>query len=326
VLSSKNPGDTIESLRGQSALVSIGNFDGVHLGHRAILSDSAAIARQRGLIPVALTFDPHPTVAVGRPSPACLTRLHRKVQLIKRIDPALRVVVLKFDSAFAAYSPEAFIREVLVLELHTALVRVGENFRFGASRRGDLTTLMELGSAHGLEAQAEPLIGDDQGRYSSTRARESIHNGELVDAQAILGRPHALEGKVVEGQKRARHLGFPTANLGWVLEALPRHGVYAVAVDRIDDEGLAHRLGLGVVNVGVRPTVDAGFAVEAHVLDFDGDLYGAQLRVHLLSFLRPEHKFAGIDALKTQISIDVTRAREMLRAVQPARDAGEAWF
>jgi riboflavin kinase / FMN adenylyltransferase len=320
------PSVTVESLAGSPTLVSIGNFDGVHRGHQAVLKDSATVAMQHGLLAVALTFSPHPTIAVGRPPPACLTRLDRKVELIQRIDPRLRVVVQHFDAAFAAQSPEAFVRDILVERLNARLVRVGENFRFGAARRGDLHTLIELGKEHGLEAQAEPLIGDEQGRYSSTRARENIRAGNLPGVVAILGRPHSLSGKVVEGQKRARQLGFPTANLGWVVEALPRHGVYTVAVDRLNPDGIARRLGLGVVNVGVRPTVDAGFAVEAHILDYHGDLYGAPLRVHLLSFIRPERKFEGLDALKAQIEDDVRGARGLLRETQPAPDAGEAWF
>lgn len=321
-----NPSVTVESLAASPTLVSIGNFDGVHRGHREVLKDSAVAAARHGLVPVALTFDPHPTIAVGRPPPACLTRLERKIELIQRIDPSLRVVVQHFDAAFASQSPETFVRDILVERLRAKHVRVGENFRFGAARRGDLRTMIELGKEHGFEAQAEPLLGDEQGRFSSTRARESIREGNLAEALAILGRPHSLSGKVVEGQKRARHLGFPTANLGWVVEALPRHGVYTVAVDRLDASGSGRRLGLGVVNVGVRPTVDAGFAVEAHILDYDGDLYGAMLRVHLLSFLRPECRFDGLEALKTQIADDVRNARRLVADVQPAADAGEAWF
>jgi riboflavin kinase / FMN adenylyltransferase len=320
------PATSFQDLHGQPTLVSIGNFDGVHRGHRAVLLDCARAARDRGLVPVALTFDPHPTVAVGRPPPACLTRLDRKLELIQRLDPSLRTVVQHFDAAFAAQTPEEFVRDVLVQRLHASVVRVGDNFRFGAARAGDLSTLVRLGSVYDFDAASEALIGDQHGRYSSTRARESIRQGDLAQVREILGRPHALSGKVVEGQRRARTLGFPTANLGWVVEALPRHGVYAVALDRLDDRSVARRLGLGVVNVGVRPTVDAGFAVEAHVLDFEGDLYGASLRVHLLSFLRPEQKFSGLQELKARITEDVERTRELVAGLKPADDAGEAWF
>lgn len=318
-------GVTVESLGGRSTLVAIGNFDGVHLGHRSVLEDTVFEASSRGLLPVALTFDPHPTVAVGRPPPACLTRLDRKIELIQRIDPLMRVVVEHFDAAYASQSPEQFVRRTLVDRLHAAVVRVGENFRFGAARAGDLDKLMEQGAIHGFEARCEPLLGDDHGRFSSTRARECVQRGDLEGARHVLGRPHSLCGTVTEGQRLARSLGFPTANLAWVVEALPPHGVYAVAVDIVED-GVARRLGVGVTNVGIRPTVDSGFAVEVHLLDYDGDLYGRRLRVHMLSWLRPERKFAGLPELKAQIATDVKQAKQMLSGVVPNADAGPAWY
>lgn len=319
-------GTPIESLGRQPTLVAIGNFDGVHLGHRAVLEESAKIARERSLVPVALTFEPHPTVAVGRPSPACLTRLERKVELIERIEPGLRVVVQSFDTALAALTPEQFVREVLVARLCTRVVHVGANFRFGSGRAGDLTTLASLGERYGFEARAAAAVGDARGRYSSTRIRAAITSGDLEAARLVLGRPHALCGLVVEGQRRARELGFPTANLAWVKEALPPHGVYAVAVDALREGSAPRRLGVGVANIGVRPTMDAGFSVEAHVLDCDADLYGAHLRLHLLTRLRAERKFPGVAALRAQIEEDTSQAREMLRGLTPSPDAGSVWF
>jgi riboflavin kinase/FMN adenylyltransferase len=320
------PGSRPEDFLGHPTLVAIGNFDGVHLGHQAVLADTAVEARARGCIPVALTFEPHPTVAVGRPPPACLTPVQRKIELIQRIDPALRVVVQSFDAAFAAQSPEVFVRTVLVERLRARGVRVGENFRFGARRSGNLETLEAFGKQFGFEAHAAPLLGDNHGRFSSTRARHAVGAGDLDEVRAILSRPHALSGKVVEGQRRARTLGFPTANLRWVQEALPPHGVYAVAVDRLEEDGSARRLGPGVCNIGVRPTVDAGFAVETHLFDFEGDLYGARLRLHLVQPLRPERKFANLDDLKAQIAIDVRDARARLDGLIASPDAGRAWF
>lgn len=319
-------GSRVEELNGQATLVAIGNFDGVHRGHQAVLADTAREAESRGCIPVALTFEPHPTVAVGRPPPACLTPVERKVELIERIDPKLRVVVQHFDAAFAAQSPERFVQDVLVDRLNAKGVRVGENFRFGARRSGTLQALVEFGTKVGFEAQVAPLLGDDCGRFSSTRARQAVADGDLAAVHAILSRPHAISGKVVEGQRRARTLGFPTANLRWVREALPPHGVYAVAVERIGDDGRGIRIGTGVCNIGVRPTVDAGFAVEAHLFDVDEDLYGVRLRVHVISHLRPERKFAGLDELKQQIAEDVIAAREAVVDLVPAPDAGDAWF
>ena len=321
-----NSGSRVEDFHGQPTLVAIGNFDGVHLGHQAVLADTAAEARARSCVPVALTFEPHPTVAVGRPPPACLTPVERKIELIRRLDPALRVVVQSFDAVFASQSPEAFVRNVLVDRLRARGVRVGENFRFGARRSGNLEALEAFGAQFGFEAQAAPLLGDDHGRFSSTRARTAVAAGDLEEVRAILSRPHALSGKVVEGQRRARTLGFPTANLRWVREALPPHGVYAVAVDRLQDDGTAQRLGTGVCNVGVRPTVDAGFAVETHLFDFDGDLYGALLRVHLIDHLRPEQKFTGLPELEKQIGLDVLAARACLHGLIASPTAGQAWF
>ncbi|HNS98535.1 MAG TPA: riboflavin biosynthesis protein RibF [Polyangiaceae bacterium] len=315
-----------EDFSGQPTLVAIGNFDGVHLGHQAVLVDTAAEAKSNGWIPVALTFEPHPTVAVGRPPPACLTPVQRKIELIQRIDPSLRVVVQTFDEPFATQSPEAFVRTMLVDRLCARGVRVGENFRFGARRSGDLDSLADFGKQFGFEARAVPLLGDHQGRFSSTRARHAVAIGDLDEVWAILSRPHALSGKVVQGQRRARSLGFPTANLRWVQEALPPHGVYAVVVDRLDEHGAAQRLGAGVCNIGIRPTVDAGFAVEVHLFDFDGDLYGLRLRAHLIHSLRSEKKFNNLDDLKLQIELDVQEARKRLASFLPSVWEGQAWF
>ncbi len=319
-------GISVEDLAGRPTLVAIGNFDGVHLGHRAVLSQAVHDALAQGLAPVALTFEPHPTVAVGRPPPACLTPVERKIELIRRVHPDMRVVVQHFDAQFASLSPEQFVRTMLVDQLHARGVRVGENFRFGSRRSGDLSTLFDMGRRFGFEAQIEPLLGDDHGRYSSTRARECIARGDLGAVRRVLGRPHAVSGQVVEGQRRARTLGFPTANLSWVHEALPPHGVYAVAVDRLDSQGRAARLSTGVCNIGVRPTVDAGFAVEVHLFDVDEDLYGSRLRAHLIHRIRSERKFPDIEALQAQIADDVAQARQSLVGLSPARDADDAWF
>jgi riboflavin kinase/FMN adenylyltransferase len=319
-------GIRFEDLAGRPTLVAIGNFDGVHLGHQAVLTKAVRDAIDMGLTPVALTFEPHPTVAVGRPAPACLTTAERKIELIGRVHPEIRVVVQHFDAAFASLTPEQFVRTVLVDKLRARGVRVGENFRFGAHRSGDLQTLFEMGRAFGFEAQIEPLLGDDHGRYSSTRARECIARGDLGAVRRVLGRPHALCGKVVEGQRRARTLGFPTANLCWVQEALPPHGVYAVAVDIVDDNRNAARLSTGVCNIGVRPTVDAGFAVEVHLFDVDQDLYGRRLRTHLIHRIRSERKFPDINALKAQIAEDALQARASLAGLVPSAEAGTSWF
>lgn len=307
-------------------LCAIGNFDGVHRGHRAVLARAAADARDAGLEPVLLTFDPHPAVVLGRQPPAVLTPLSRKIELVRRVDPSLRVVVRRFDKAFSQLEPEEFVRDVLVNELRVARVVVGRNFRFGKARKGDLARLAELGAEHGFVAQATELYGDERGPWSSTRAREAIARGDLEEAELVLGRPHALTGRVVPGDRRGRQLGFPTANLVDVEEARPPHGVYAVLVDRVAEDGSAKALARGVANLGVRPTFETTPALEVHLLDFDGDLYGATLRMHLVARLREEKRFASLAELQAQIAHDIERAREVLASRTPDEAAQGAWY
>lgn len=288
----------------------IGNFDGVHRGHQGVLVGAIAEAERLGLTPTVLTFAPHPAEVLGRGAPPLLTRLPRKIALLRALSPTLKVMVQPFDRAFAAQSPEAFARELLAERLGAKQVFVGENFRFGQNRAGDFATLTELGNALGFVVRTAPLAGDEIGPWSSTRARRALGEGDLDDVLRVLGRPHALEGEVVKGQGRARHLGFPTANLGGVVEALPPYGVYAVRVELASAEGAdGEALGPGVANVGVRPTLAAGFAVEAHLLEGGRDLYGERLRLHLVARLRPERAFAGVEQLREQIGRDVEAAR-----------------
>lgn len=307
-------------------LCAIGNFDGVHRGHRAVLSRAAHDAREAGLDPILLTFDPHPALALGREAPALLTPLPRKIELVKRIDPALSVIAKHFDKAFAALEPEAFVREILVSELGVARVVVGRNFRFGRGRKGDLTKLAELGAVHGFVAQATELFGDESGPFSSTRARRALAEGDLDEVERVLGRPHAISGRVEEGDKRGRAIGFPTANLVGVEEARPPHGVYAVLADLLDEEGRGKQLARGVANLGVRPTFETVPAVEAHLFDFSGDLYGKHLRLHLVARLRAEQRFSDLEALKAQIAQDARKAREILASRSPDPEALGAWY
>jgi riboflavin kinase/FMN adenylyltransferase len=302
-------------------LVLIGNFDGVHLGHRAVLETSSAQARTRGLATVALTFDPHPSVVLGRGGEPVLTTLERKVELLGRICPELTVVVEPFTRELAALEPTEFAERVLARALAARVVVVGKNFRFGRARTGDLATLEALGQALGFEARAEPLRGDAEGPYSSSRVREALARGELASVERVLGRPHSLSGTVVRGAGRGRTIGVPTANLDGVAEALPPYGVYACVVDRLD--GGTRALAKGVVNIGERPTLGAGFSVEAHLFDFEGDLYGARLRLHLCARLREERRFDGIDALRAQIERDLVTARDAVRERVPASDG---WY
>lgn len=296
-------------------IVAIGNFDGVHRGHQAVLLDTARDASIRGLRPVVLTFSPHPAEVLGRRAPPMLTTLARKIELFAEVAPTIEPVVERFDLAFAAQSPGEFAEQVLARRLGARVVVVGHNFRFGKARQGDFEALVHLGERFGFEARTHSLVSDAMGPLSSTRVREAIGRGDLDAATEILGRPHMISGVVVEGDRRGRTIGFPTCNLGEVPEALPPWGVYAVLVDRQEAGARAVRVAKGVANIGVRPTVKTGETrpnVEVHLFDWSEDLYGARLRVHLIARLRSEQKFDGLDALKAQIERDAAAARARL--------------
>jgi len=311
-------------------LCAIGNFDGVHRGHVHVLTQAAREAEVNGVTPVALTFDPPPAVILGRKTPAALTPLDRKIELIEYAVPSMRVVVRRFDLQLAQCSPEQFAREVLVAELGVARVIVGANFRFGKQREGDLSTLVALGQALGFSAGATEIMGDEKGSWSSTRVRGAIAAGDWTDVEVVLGRPHALTGTVVRGDQRGRTIGFPTANLGGIEEVLPPHGVYAVLVDRLDGPpGETRAFARGVANIGVRPTVGGGPSAEVHLLDVApdcADLYGARLRMHLVSYLRPECKFDGLDALRRQIALDADQARTITLPKKPQPGPHGGWY
>jgi riboflavin kinase/FMN adenylyltransferase len=299
-------------------IVVIGNFDGVHLGHQRVLRAAADEAAARGLGAAMLTFSPHPARVIGREPPATLTRLARKLELARRVAPSIEPIVQRFDAAFAAQSPRAFADAVLARDLGAAVVVVGKNFRFGKDRAGDFDELARLGAELGFETTSHDLLADERGRLSSTRARRAIAAGDLDDAARVLGRPHMIEGLVARGDQRGRTIGFPTANLADVEEALPANGVYAVLVDRVDGARVT-ALAKGVANVGVRPTVgqQPRPSVEVNLFDFDGDLYGAELRVHVALRLRDEQRFAGLEALKAQIALDAAAARAALGSAAP---------
>ena len=292
------------------AVVVIGNFDGVHVGHRAVLAQARAAADARGIACVVLTFDPHPAEVLGRGAPPRLTTMERRCELLRERG-ADEIVVEPFSRELAAWSPDRFARDLLVGRLSARAVVVGENFRFGHQRAGDFAQLGELGAQLGFDAIAAEVSRDGLGLFSSTRAREAIAAGDVEEARHVLGRDHELSGVVEHGDHLGRRLGFPTANLGGVPELMPPHGVYAVSVGR-DGEGAPRTWG-GVMNLGVRPTVDGvKLRVEVHLFDVDVDVYGQRLRVGLRRRIRGEKKFAGLEELKAQISEDVVSARVAL--------------
>jgi len=298
-------------VRGGTVVVT-GNFDGVHRGHQALFARAVAEAEARRLVPVALTFDPHPRVVLGTGAPALLTSTARRVQLVERLG-VTHVFVRRFDHALAAWPPERFVRQLLVDDLHARVVVAGDNFRFGAKRSGDDALLRALGPSLGFEAFTLEAT-DARGPLSSSRVREAISAGDVEEGRRVLGRPHSIVGVVEAGDRLGRTLGFPTANLGQVLELPPANGVYAVAVEEVDGED-ARSLATGMMNIGVRPTVSAGLqkALEVHLFDFDGDLYGRSLRVHFFARIRAEVRFESVDALKAELARDELAARALLR-------------
>lgn len=302
----------------QSRLVVIGNFDGVHLGHRAVLESAMVRAQVDGLTLCVLTFDPHPAAVLSGKTRPVLTTTARKSKILREAFPGLEVVVQHFDAALAALNPREFVEQILVQRLKARAILVGENFRFGKNRTGDLSTLRELGRELGFEARSESLRGDAQGIYSSTRIRELLASGNVAGAAKLLDRPHWVSGQVGTGDQRGRTLGFPTANIGPVLQTLPAEGVYAVEVSLVEgaDESL---LGLGVAHLGARPSVDRPPSFEVHLLDQNIDLYGRTLGIAFVERIRGVEKFADLEALKQQISRDIVAARAALNSPADAR-------
>ena len=293
----------------RETVVVIGNFDGVHRGHQAVLAEAAALASSGGLLAAVLTFEPHPSTVVGPGAMAPLTSATRRFELLRSAG-AGEVFVRRFDASFAAWSPERFAKELLSEFLRARVVIVGENFRFGAGREGDLARLVGLGQELGFTARAHALAKDESGPFSSTRVRAAVAAGDVEAARGVLGRPHAVSGVVARGDQRGRTLGFPTANLEGIVEMLPGDGVYAVLVDELEGEH-ASSLAKGVMNIGVRPTLsgERKRTVEAHLFDVDRDLYGKTLRAHFVARLRDEKRFSGLEELKAQIARDAADAR-----------------
>jgi riboflavin kinase / FMN adenylyltransferase len=295
------------------SVVTVGMFDGVHRGHRALLDRVAAEAAARGLPAGAVTFDRHP-LEVLRPDarPPLLTTLDRKVALLGEAGMDF-VLVLAFTEALSQVTAEAFAHEVLLDGVGARAIVVGENFRFGHKAAGDPALLAELGRARGVDVVAVPLHADGGEPVSSTRIRVALAGGDVRAAAALLGRFHAVEGTVVRGDGRGgRELGIPTANLAVAGDlALPANGVYAGHLG--EDAGAAHLARPAAVSVGVNPQFHAsGLRVEAHVLDFDGDLLGARVSVSFEHRLRDEAAFPTVEDLVAQIHEDIRHTRRLL--------------
>lgn len=292
-------------------VVTIGNFDGLHRGHQAMLARLKEEAAQRGLPSCVLTFEPHPREFFSPANaPARLSSLREKAELI-RAAGINRLHVCRFNQTFSALSPEQFIQTVLVSTLQAKWVLVGDDFRFGAKRAGDFALLSQVGQRLGFAAASLPTVQVNGGRSSSTAVREALAAGDMAGAAQLLGRPYSISGRVVHGDKLGREIGFPTANIQLQHNRPPLSGIFAVEVCGINGSPLETKPWQGVASLGTRPTVKENGrpTLEAFIFDFRGELYGRRLRVDFLKKLRDEEKYPGLDALIAQINRDVDNAK-----------------
>ncbi|HEV8208950.1 MAG TPA: bifunctional riboflavin kinase/FAD synthetase [Vicinamibacterales bacterium] len=286
-------------------VLALGNFDGVHRGHRKILDRLHRVASERGATSVVMTFDPHPPRVV-RPdkAPALLMTTAQKLEAIGQAG-VQGAAIVRFTPELSRWEPETFVRTVLVDWLHVSEVWVGANFLFGHDRTGNFSMLRDLGARYGFKAEKIDPVRYKDFVVSSTRVRRLVSEGRMDEAGALLGHEYFLDGTVMRGDQRGRTIGFPTANLCTENELLPPHGVYATTA-RVGDTVHA-----SVTNIGTRPTVDHSgrTVIETHIFDLDKDLYGASIRVGFVQRLRDERAFASLDLLRAQIDADCRRAR-----------------
>ncbi len=288
--------------------LTIGNFDGVHFGHQAMLAKLRAAASSRDLPACVMTFEPHPREFFAPDqAPVRLTTLREKCELLARhgVD---RVQVCRFNFALAQVTAQEFIERLLVRSLGVRWLQVGDDFRFGARRAGDLSMLKAFAPRHGYEVEPMPTVTLDGVRVSSTAVRDALATGDVVQAQRLLGRPYSISGRVVRGDQLGRKLGFPTANVQMRHNRPPLCGIFAVEFHRADGSVLR-----GVASLGVRPTVKGSGAapvLEVYLFDFSAEIYGEQVRVDFLHKFRDEAKYVDIDTLQRQIAQDVADAKD----------------
>lgn len=297
----------LHALGREAAVVTIGNYDGLHLGHQAVLHAQRALAARLSLPTVALIFEPQPREYFEADSaPPRLTCLREKVLLLRGLGID-RIVCLRFGPALAALAPEDFVARILIGGLGARGIVVGDDFRFGRQRRGDTALLCALGQARGVEVVRVAACERDGVRVSSTRVREALLSGDMAAASRFLGRPYALYGRVVHGDRRGRILGYPTANIPLRRRAAAVCGIFAARV-----RGLASRALPAVAYIGPGPARGGARALlEVHLLDHEADLYGLTMWVDLLHRIREDRSFATAEALRAQIALDVAEARRL---------------
>ena len=294
--------------------VTIGNFDGLHLGHQAMLARLQDVAKARSLPSCVLSFEPHPREFFApEQAPARLSSLREKAEHLQRLGID-RFHVFRFDRAFASLTAETFIEQVLGTTLDARYVLVGDDFRYGARRTGDFALLKQAGERLGFDAEFLPTVAVAGERSSSTAVRQALAAGELEHAACLLGRPYGISGRVVHGDKLGRDIGFPTANIQLKHNRPPLMGIFAVELHGLDGAPLP-----GVASLGRRPTVKGADAVpvlEVHLFDFKADIYGRRVRVDFLHKLRDEAKYPDLDTLVAQIRRDVDHARQFLAKIK----------
>ncbi len=296
----------------RGCVATIGNFDGVHLGHQSVFRHLMEKGAELGLPTTVVTFEPQPREFFqAATAPARLTRLREKLQAIQE-EGVERVVVLEFNKRLAAMPAERFVEELLVEGLGTRFLSVGDDFRFGRGRQGNFALLKRMGQAHGFEVENMNTYRLDADRVSSTRIRELLTQGDFATANQYLGRPYSICGRIGHGDKRGRDIGFPTLNVNLHRRVSPLHGVYAVRVDGLEDRPVP-----GVANIGVRPTVegDPRYLLEVHLFGFDRSVYGEHICVEFFRKLRDEQRFDSFDDLRRQILLDADAAREALGVI-----------
>jgi len=301
----------------KGAAVAIGNFDGVHKGHQAVIHEAGLIARDGGRPWAVLTFEPHPRKLFAPDQPPFrLTPFAAKAEAIKAMGVD-QLIVQRFNKAFSQMEAKDFVIKALVGGLNASHVVAGYDFVFGHNRSGHCDMLLAMGGENNFGFTAVNAVEDGTGQvYSSTRVRECLALGDLNGAKALLGRDFQYRGRVMHGQRRGHSIGFPTANIALGQAVCPRLGVYAIRAQI----GASGEWRDGVANIGIRPTFGGdGVVLEVYLFSFDGDLYGQRMYVRLIDFLRDEKKFDGIGDLKEQIAMDATKAKEFLTKGEDGR-------
>lgn len=291
--------------------LTIGNFDGVHKGHQQMLNRLVRAAHTRDLKASVLTFEPHPReLFTPASAPTRLTSLREKLTLLAA-HGVEHVHVQRFSRAFAALSPEAFVEGLLVNGLRVRWVLVGDDFRYGARRAGDLAALQQAARVHGFALETMPTVTNEGMRISSSAVRAALSVGDLAQAERLLGRQYSISGRVVHGRKLGRELGFATANVQMKHNRPPLSGIFAVRV-----HGAGNGVCDGVASLGLRPTITANGrnTLEVHLFDFQREIYGRHLRVEFLAKIRDEEKYADLETLKAQIARDCIAARDILES------------